>query len=458
VSDKTAKTFSLGYSPNSWDSLRNFLHKKGFDDALLESAGLMIKSNSGGYDRFRGRVMFALKDHRGNVVGFSGRVLDPDVKEAKYINTSETPVYIKGNVLYGLDVAKASIQKEGSAILVEGEFDLISAFQEGITNVVAIKGSALTEGHVNLLKRFTESLVFALDADLAGDAAARRGIALADKAGFDMKVARFNDGKDPDEAVRENPAAFKKSLKDAVPIYDYFIDSAVRRYDKNSPFGKKKISGELMPVLTHIENPVIQAHYIKKVAELLDVGEQAVTEGMKKTAALDVIGRSPENVPENQKDLLNPQERLETYMLALILQTKTIEFFEELREYFESSDFSQEGVRRILESLDAYLSKNPKFLIRDFSETVPNELVSLLDQAYLMDLSDIIENEDLTAREWNKTLRDLRKLVIKKKLRDLSILVSEMDDAGKTEAAQSAKAEIPKLTADLRALEKISAI
>ncbi|MBI3343237.1 DNA primase, partial [Candidatus Gottesmanbacteria bacterium] len=137
VTDKTIKTFSLGYSPNSWDGLLKYLKKKGYDEAILAQAGLIVASNRGGYDRFRGRVMFTLKDHRGNIVGFSGRLLDPDAKEAKYINTSETLVYSKSNVLYGLDVTRAAIQKEGEAIVMEGEFDVISSFQAGVGNTVA---------------------------------------------------------------------------------------------------------------------------------------------------------------------------------------------------------------------------------------------------------------------------------------------------------------------------------
>ena len=189
VTEKTITSFSLGYSANSWDGLLKYLKKKGFDESLLDQAGLIVSSHRGGYDRFRGRVMFTLKDHRGNVVGFSGRLLDPDAKEAKYINTSETLVYSKSNVLYGLDVTKAAIQKEGEAIVMEGEFDVISSFQAGVGNAVAIKGSALTEGHVNLLRRFADRLILSLDSDVAGDAAARRGIEIADRAGLDLRVA-----------------------------------------------------------------------------------------------------------------------------------------------------------------------------------------------------------------------------------------------------------------------------
>jgi DNA primase len=196
ISEKSIKTFSLGYSPNSWEGLYRFLRKKGYEDELLEKAGLVIRSSREDgrgaryYDRFRGRVMFTLKDHRGNVVGFAGRILEGDEKDAKYINTSETPVYIKSNVLYGLDVTKGSIQKANEAVVMEGELDVISSFQSGIGNAVAIKGSALTEGHVRLLKRFTERIVFALDSDMAG-MQLTRGIEIADHAGMDMRVVYF---------------------------------------------------------------------------------------------------------------------------------------------------------------------------------------------------------------------------------------------------------------------------
>lgn len=266
VSDKAITTFTLGYSPNSWDALHSYLRKKGYDDRILNEAGLVIASQKGGYDRFRGRVMFTLKDHRGNVVGFSGRLLDPEAKEAKYINTSETPVYSKSNVLYGLDITKGAIQKANEAVIMEGEFDVISSFQEGITNVVAIKGSALTEGHIHLLRRYAEQLTFALDSDIAGDAASRRGIELAEKAGLHLKVVKLPIGKDPHDALRENPVLVKKAILQALPVYDYLIDSAKERFDTASAWGKKKAAEELVPFFSRIENAIVQAHYVKKLA------------------------------------------------------------------------------------------------------------------------------------------------------------------------------------------------
>jgi DNA primase len=162
IKPETMKTFALGYSPNSWDNLKKFLNKKGYDNEDLVTAGLVIRSERGTYyDRFRGRVMFALRDSRGNTIGFSGRVLPgSDEKSAKYINSPETPVYIKGHTLYGLDISKEAIKKEKYAVVVEGEVDLIASFQSGITNVVAIKGSAFTAEQVVLLKRYTGSVCY----------------------------------------------------------------------------------------------------------------------------------------------------------------------------------------------------------------------------------------------------------------------------------------------------------
>jgi DNA primase len=183
VSEKVRKTFGIGYSANSWDGLKSYLQKKGFSEDSIIKSGLTIASSRGSYDRFRGRLMFPQRDFRGRVVGFSGRLLEQNVKEAKYINTSETILYSKSNILYGLDVTKEAIKKADSVILVEGEFDVISLFQNGVSNVVAIKGSALTEGHIRLIKRFTQTIYFCLDSDIAGDTASRRGILLADAAG-----------------------------------------------------------------------------------------------------------------------------------------------------------------------------------------------------------------------------------------------------------------------------------
>jgi DNA primase len=344
-------------------------------------------------------------------------VLDPAAKEAKYINTSETPVYIKSNVLYGLDVTRGAIQKENEAIVMEGELDLISSFQEGISNVVAIKGSALTEGHVNLLRRYTEKLAFALDSDLAGDAAARRGIEIADRAGLDMRVVVLPSGKDPDDAVRENPAAVKKAIKEAIPIYDYFISSATKRFDATTAFGKKKIGEELLPILAKIENPIVQGHYIKKLAKTLDASEETIAEAMRRQAKGAGVG-APK--AEKQEEATTRSQKLETYILALVLQGKTAGLFEELSDQIKLTDIANPAVHKILDHLKSFLAKNTMFLIKDFADSLPTELVSTLDEAFLWDIGDQLSDEELFAREWISALRELERAVVKRKIQILT--------------------------------------
>jgi DNA primase len=462
VSDKVIKTFMLGYSPNSWDGLLKFLLKKGYDGKLLEQAGLVIRSNRNYqdqarnyYDRFRGRVMFALRDHRANIIGFSGRQLEAQVKEAKYINSPETPVYIKGNVLYGLDVTRDAIRDAGEAIVMEGEFDVISSFQAGISNAVAIKGSALTEAHVALLKRFTEKLVFALDSDLAGDAAARRGITIADRAGLDLKVAVIPQGKDPDDAVREDAAAFKKAVKSAIPVYDYYILSAVNRYEEATPYGKKKIGEELLPVINEISNPIVQAHYMKKLAETLAVSEQVIAAGMKKLARKpEQIARRMSERQDEKRESVSREERLEMYVLAIILQTRTREFFEELKELVPVSGFSHPAVIEIMTALETHLKTSERFLVRDFADSLKKELLPVFDEAFLMDLSGFIDNDELVSREWIKTLYAVRLSVLKKKIRDISGILAGEEHAEGTSETSGLRETLTKLTGELRTLEK----
>lgn len=428
ITDKSIETFSLGYSPNNWHGLNAFFAKKGYDKAILTRAGLLTR---GQYDMFRGRVMFTLKDHRGNVVGFSGRVLDPTAKEAKYINTPETPVYIKGNVLYGLDVTKGTIQKENEAVIMEGELDLISSFQEGIGNAVAIKGSALTEGHVNLLRRYSERLAFALDSDLAGDAAARRGIEIADRAGLDMRVVTLPSGKDPDEAVRENATRFKKAIKEAVPVYDYFITSALKRFDPSTAFGKKKISSELLPIFAKVENPIVQGHYLKKLAGELDASEEDLRDTMKKVSVKDY---EPKTTNEDSVKQYTRQNKLELYILALLLQGKTAKLLEELVGHISIADFTQAPVARIIEELEEFTKHTKEFRIKDFASKVPKELISTLDEAFLWDIGDVLDDEDVFMREWTRALRELERVIVKRKIvreKDLSLL-RELTDRLKT--------------------------
>lgn len=323
VSDESIEKFKLGFAPDGWDYLTKFLiNKKKFDLMDLISTGLVTKT----YDRFRNRVMFPLNNARGQTLGFAGRVLPTASAEAaasqgKYVNTSETEIYHKSEMLYGLDVTRSEIKAKNTAIIVEGEIDAIISWQSGIKNVVAIKGSALTEKQVQLLKRFTDTIILALDQDFAGDAAARRGIEIAEKNGLIVKVATWSEGKDPGDLAISHPEVWKTAVTSAIPVYDFYLNSAVSRFGLDVS-GKQKIIREILPIFAKIGDEIIKAHYILVFAKTLGVGEDDVRKQLSKVQTENrpsAGGPNTENPIVTEKD-----DVLDEYLVELALKGEKI--------------------------------------------------------------------------------------------------------------------------------------
>ena len=449
VTDKAIVTFGLGFAPASWDNLGRFLIKKGYKPNDIEIAGLISKGRTGFYDRFRDRIMFPLQNHRSETIAFAGRVLNPDIKEAKYINSPETPIYIKGNTLYGLNITKEAIKKEGSAIIVEGEFDLISSFQAGVSNVVAIKGSALTLAQVNLIKRFTDRLILSLDKDLAGDQAARRGIEIADQNGLDIRVVTIPNGKDPDEAAREDAVAWKKAVKKAVPFYEFLINSAFSRFTDNDIYAKKKIAEELLPIFAKISNPVIQGHYLKNLSERLVISEEKLNEGMQKIRITLPIARK---IQAENKISKNHEDLLEEHLLSMVLQAKDIAVtLHQVTEKIDPSDFHVMPVKKIFMELIDLCSQNQTININDFSQKLPSEIVPTLDTAYLRDLP-VFPDEDEYQKELVKTINATKVSILRQKIKTLSEAITKAHDQSDENTLKDLKIRLHDLVADLKAL------
>src|SRR5687767_4818314 len=257
ITDEVQKQFRIGFSPDSWDSLLNFLKEKGADEKLIERSGLVSVNEEKEriFDRFRGRIMFPVLDANGNPIAFGARAMGDD--QPKYLNSPETPAYIKGRHLYGLFQAKDAIRQKKFAILVEGYLDLIALVQHGITNVVASLGTALTPDQSKLLGRFCKKVVINYDGDIAGIGAARRAVEVLLPSDFEIKVLVLPDGKDPDDFVRENGAdAYNRARGKAVPCLDFVLDSALR--DRSLANAKQKAEAieDVLPVLSDIKNPI----------------------------------------------------------------------------------------------------------------------------------------------------------------------------------------------------------
>lgn len=288
LNNKTIKVFELGFAPNKWDTLLKFLTKRGYQQKDIESAGLILKhagTRAGYHDRFRARLMFPIYDLYSQVVGFTGRVL-PYIKDekklAKYINTPETPIYNKSGVLYGLDKAKIAIKDQDSVILVEGNMDVIAAQQIGTTNVVCTSGTALTPEHVNLLRRYTENILLAFDIDLAGQSATDRSIDLLLREGLNVKIIQLEQGKDPDECIRENSRAWEKAIKAPLPIMEYYFSLATKNKDLTKINDKRAAAKVLLPKVAKLGDPVEQGLWLRKLSNVLDVSEVFLRDALKK--------------------------------------------------------------------------------------------------------------------------------------------------------------------------------
>jgi len=371
ITKNAIETFKLGFAPIIPDALIRFLvDKKGYDIKDLFEAGLAIAPQHSGQkpiDRFRGRIIFPLKDHRGNIAGFSGRVVSQDSNQAKYVNTPETLIYHKGDLLFGIDLAKEEIRKKNSAILVEGEFDVIQARQNDILNMVAVKGTAITEMQAQLLKRFTENVSICLDQDRAGIDAALRGIEIFEAKGLVVNIIELSAGKDPDESFRNDPKIFKQALKRETHIYDFLISTMLSRFPKDDSSGKKKISEAVLPFFLKIQNEIVKDHYVKKLATEISSSEESILKEMERLGKKAQVGfiRTQANleVPNKKRDRM---EVLLEYLLALILQSDSVpESFQKSASIIDVSFIENLVFQKIFLNLKEFLEKGEAFSIKE---------------------------------------------------------------------------------------------
>ncbi|HRN70394.1 MAG TPA: DNA primase [Candidatus Woesebacteria bacterium] len=382
INDKIMQTFELGYAPESWDSLVKYLKSKKYTGEQMLLAGLAVSSANGRvYDRFRNRLLFPIKDTKGNVIGFSGRLLDDTDKSAKYINTPETPVYHKRMSLYGIHLAQDAIRREENVYVVEGEFDMITPFQKGISNIVAIKGAALTKEQLTLLKRYTNKITLALDTDEAGIEAMKRGINEAQEFDFDIRVAKFSKGKDPDEAATTDFITFKKELEQAIPLYDYLFEIATKKYPEKTSYSKKQLGDELIPYLRHIQNIIIKSHYTKKLAELLEMKEEQV-ERLIYYAKRNTKIRVPVKTTEHK---MPRDEMVQKYLLSILFQSDSPKkLAAQIFSVITKEDFSIPSYQKIITEYQQFLDKTGEHdAYTDFAHTIPSELKTVADEIYL---------------------------------------------------------------------------
>ncbi|MCL4374684.1 DNA primase [Patescibacteria group bacterium] len=408
------KKFGLGYAPQSWESLTRFLTKKGFSREEAYAAGLVAKNDRQRYyDRFRGRLVFPLKDSRGQIVGFSGRWLGTGTGP-KYINTPETPIYHKRETLFGIDLAKEAIKKNNAVLIVEGEFDMIVPYQYGFENVVAIKGAAVTQEQLLFLKRYAEKINLALDTDQAGIEAMKRAIQIAEPTGMEIGVVQLDFAKDPDEAVRKDKDKFRRAFNHPVSFYDFLIDTARKQYPENTAYHKKKISDAIVPYLNHIRNPVIQSHYVRKLAEALEVSTDSLEALMRQRSRSASLSLS-EVFPAKAKTRDDRKLSLDKYLLSLVFQSDNpYVLVDTVFAAVTVDDFSLPAHRKIVQAFIDWRHRHPeKFDAPAFCRQLPPELEPVINELFLF--ATLSESRD----EDNEILKDayeIKRLSLKEQI------------------------------------------
>ncbi|MFA6384650.1 MAG: toprim domain-containing protein, partial [Candidatus Omnitrophota bacterium] len=343
ITPETARTFRLGFARDGWDDLVKHLTIKKLEHGLAEKAGLILAGqNHGYYDRFRNRIVFPIADVKANVLGFGARVLDQSLP--KYINSPETPVYVKGNHLYGLNLAKESIKEEDRVVVVEGYLDCIMPYQAGLRNIVASLGTALTPNQARLLKRYTHNVCLVYDGDMAGQMASVRSLDIFIDEGINLTVAALPQGFDPDSFVKKNGIGQFKDLVDhADSIFDYKLKFLTRRGDPDQIEGKAQVISEMLPTIARFRNAVLRSEYIKKLSDILGVDELALREELAKVktgARLDETATGA----AYQKIQINPTEQL---LIKLMFEETAI--IDQMRDMIDPDDFQDNRTSRIVQ-------------------------------------------------------------------------------------------------------------
>jgi DNA primase len=435
VSSESIKDYEIGYAAESWQGLQDFLvKKKKYKAEELLNVGMIISRQGGGYyDRFRGRIMFPQKTATGQVVGFSGRVLDPEAKEAKYINTPETSLYHKGELLYGLSVARSQIRKKDRVVIVEGELDVISSHQAGLKEVAAVKGSALTEGQIHVIRRLTHNLILSLDADEAGQEAIRRGIELSEPAGINLRVVQLVGGKDPDEIARGDREAWQKLVEKAVSVYQFYLDMAFKRFDGTTGVGQKQISQFLVPVFNKIENSVEQHFWVKELSQRLEVSEELIFKEMAKVR----LGSSekPEKKIPAETNRLGRSERLERYVLAALLHLGE-EAGEQIKT-LETDWFAEEYLQRLAAALIQAQKESGSSDVGVITKHLPEALGGLVKELYAEDGALFTATDTERLKIYKQARRDLIELSLRERMKRLNQEMVRADlPAGKQQKLQ----------------------
>lgn len=431
IDKPTALAFRLGYAPNNGSALTDYAQKQGFKEAELTQAGLSTRRGRVS-DMFRSRIMVPLMDAQGQVLGFTGRLLEDLPNAPKYLNTPQTPLYDKSRHVFGLHLAKEAIRKSGYAVIVEGNFDVVSSHQVGISNVVATAGTAITEHHLKALGRFVHDVRLAFDQDSAGIAATERAIPLASKAGVNLSIITVVGAKDPDELIQKNPKAWQEVIDKPEYALDWLMRVYQERLDLTKAPDKRQYSDVMLNVIKGLQDQVEQEHYLDKLGKILGVSKDAL---LSKLRGTNQPTRLKKPVTQPALQTISPELiRAQNHLLALALKVPN------LRTYLQPLT-TEMLPEKPAQQLMAFLQTNPDF---NGGAKAPSELADLQDyvKILLVIFEELYQNLETLELRYEAARLQVRLIeqYVKTKKQPLTAALETADQKQTAEILQKVKA------------------
>lgn len=440
INNEAINLFRLGLSSDSWSSLFDYLRRKNINLSLLEKSGLICPRQEGGYyDRFRKRIIFPIFDVKNRVVGFGARILSNDSTLAKYINSPESLIYVKGRHLYGLNLSHSAIRQDDYAIVVEGYLDCITAYQAGTKNIVASLGTSLTVEQIRLLKRYTHNIIMVYDSDQAGQEATLRSLDILIQEEMNARVALLPSNFDPDSFLcKFGTEAFRERISNAQGLFDYKLGILTSRYNRNKPEGKARIAQEMLTSLNNFKDTILQSEYIRRLAQALEIKEELLIIELRKLRDKNLY-KTPRLI-KNAPPRINPTERL---LINLIL--RETELVNQLKPVLSPDDFQDTRIARVFLLICDLISQG--------KDIKTHRLIGYLDDRESVSLvSELLANDDgFPHKDADKVLNDC---VVRIKKQRLNSRCQSLQEQIKIAQQQGDQEQLNRLVVEFRDLQR----
>lgn len=416
ISEESIKTFHVGYAKNEWRTLFIHLASLRYSPEEMEQAGVIIKALDeqgnlkGYYDRFRGRIMFPIRNISGATVGYSGRIMpalvDPTVAQGKYVNSPETLLYHKSKILFGYDTAKKEMYEKKFVVVVEGQMDLVMSYQAGVHNTVAVSGTAFTDEHIKLIKRFADKVILSFDSDSAGQTALKKSALLCLYGGLDVYVACELGTKDPADLIKENKEAWIKAIDKRVHVVEFMLANILKTETDMREQGKKVVT-EVLPFVRAIQSSIDRAHFIKIISDKTGISQEALNDELSR----GVSEIEEDQISENQKQKVTGKERVMRELAAFIVWKNLQEHHDVVKLDFDISIFPEAVLNQEMMELEKRTWGDTEKVLKDLIKVYKKEILKEEQEELKIRLRNEPDNEEEIQRMMHEVAKKLQELI-----------------------------------------------